>query len=67
MAIYTHSELAYQMGVSGRTFRRRLRELEDGRKFKKKSAGRWFNQTEASRLASLLDFSLNGVSATGRH
>ena len=67
MAQYTHRVLANAMDVSTRTFRRRLRELEDERKFKKKSRGRWFSDTEASRLSALLDFSLEGVSANGSH
>lgn len=56
MCTFSVKQLASIKGVSERTFYKYLSELRTKKKFTKKSHGKGFGETDAHRLAKLLDF-----------
>ncbi len=56
--MYLIKDFANAAKVSAKTISRRIKELKDKRKFKKKSPGRYFNDQEAEQLQQLIGFSI---------
>lgn len=68
MASFTLGELAKFKDVSYTTMKRRMRELKENNKFKKRFPGKTYTETEAKDISELLDFTipqLNGHTKTG--
>ena len=56
--IFTLNELSTHKGVHPCTMSRYVNQLVSEKKFKKTSIGRSYSETEAKKLAQLLDFTL---------
>jgi DeoR/GlpR family transcriptional regulator of sugar metabolism len=55
---FSYEDLAKYYGVSRTTFKRHLHKLVESKQFKKTAKGRFFNEPDAVKIASLLGFKI---------
>ena len=61
---FSYEDLAKYYGVSKATFKRHLRKLVNSNDFKKTAKGRYFNESDAIVIASLLGFKIKEIEHT---
>lgn len=58
---FSYEDLAKHYGVSRATFTRHLNKLIKNNQFKKTAKGRYFNESDAVKIAGLLGFKIRAI------
>lgn len=58
MCTYSNQDLADMYGTSKRTLETHINKLKDKKLFEKSAIGKFYNQTDAEKLSTLLGFVL---------